>query len=213
MTLPKLYYISQGKTDKEHLENIQQACVCGVEMVQLRLKNSSEKRILKIAHQAREITDHFQTRLVINDFYKVAKEVKADGVHVGKNDGDILAIRKYLSSWQCIGGTATNLEEAKLCVVNLVDYIGLGAYKNSKTKNVVPPFLGNIGYELLLEALATELPIYAVGGVELNDVPALLQTGIYGVAVSNDLTLDFNKISRYHQVLQSAATQEQLYKF
>ena len=83
MILPKLHYISQGNSPKEHLDNIQKACTSGAELVQLRLKNVSEKRVLKIAQEAREITAHFQTRLLINDHYKIAKEIKADGVHLG----------------------------------------------------------------------------------------------------------------------------------
>ena len=69
MIIPKLHYISQGSSPKEHLENIQKACTSGAELVQLRLKNISEKKLLKLAEEAREITAHFQTRLIINDYY------------------------------------------------------------------------------------------------------------------------------------------------
>ena len=82
----KLHYISQGKTPEEHLQNIQSACTAGADWVQLRLKNVAPKVILETAKKAREITSHFQTRLIINDYYKVAKEVNADGVHLGKED-------------------------------------------------------------------------------------------------------------------------------
>ena len=67
MTIPKLHYISQGSTPIAHLENIQKACASGAELVQLRLKNVSEKNILKLAKEAREMTSFFQTRLIIND--------------------------------------------------------------------------------------------------------------------------------------------------
>ena len=97
--IPKLHYISQGSTRKEHLDNIQKACTSGAELVQLRLKNISERKFLKLAEEAREITSHFQTRLIINDNYKIAKEVKADGVHLGKTDPCPTIARKYLYSW------------------------------------------------------------------------------------------------------------------
>ncbi|MFT6246452.1 MAG: thiamine-phosphate pyrophosphorylase, partial [Crocinitomicaceae bacterium] len=61
MQLPKLHYISQGQNPKEHLENIQKACTYGAELVQLRLKDLSPKKLLKAAEEAREITTHFQT--------------------------------------------------------------------------------------------------------------------------------------------------------
>ena len=61
MIIPKLHYISQGQSAKEHLEHIQKACSSGAELVQLRLKNVSEKKLLKLATEAREITSHYQT--------------------------------------------------------------------------------------------------------------------------------------------------------
>jgi thiamine-phosphate pyrophosphorylase len=72
--IPKLHYISQGNSRKDHLDNIQKACTSGAELVQLRLKNVSENKFLKVATEAREITSHFQTRLIINDNYKIAKK-------------------------------------------------------------------------------------------------------------------------------------------
>ena len=72
----KLHYISQGKTAEEHLDNIQNACSSGADWVQLRLKNLDPKTILETAKKARDITGHYQTRLIINDYYKVAKVLK-----------------------------------------------------------------------------------------------------------------------------------------
>lgn len=60
MIIPKLHYISQGDSPKQHLENIQKACTSGMELVQLRLKNVSEKKIIKIATEAREISAIFK---------------------------------------------------------------------------------------------------------------------------------------------------------
>src|SRR5690554_7702201 len=96
MIIPKLHYISQGNSPKELLENIQKACASGAELVQLRFKNVSEKKLLKLAKEARDITSHFQTRLIINDNYKIAKEVKADGVHLGPTDACPTIARKHL---------------------------------------------------------------------------------------------------------------------
>ena len=76
MIIPKLHYISQGNSPKEHLENIQKACTSGIELVQLRLKNVSDKKMLKLALEAREITSHFQTRLIISEHYKISKTIK-----------------------------------------------------------------------------------------------------------------------------------------
>ena len=84
--IPKLHYISEGNSSKAHLENLQKACSAGAELVQLSLENIDEAQFLETAKAAREITAHFQTRLIINKHYKIAKEVKADGVHLEKTD-------------------------------------------------------------------------------------------------------------------------------
>ena len=76
--IPKLHYISQGNSPKTHLDNIQNACASGAELVVLDIQNSSEKKFLKIATKAREITAHFQTRLIINAHIKLAKDLKVD---------------------------------------------------------------------------------------------------------------------------------------
>ena len=207
--ISKLHYISQGNTAKEHLENIEKACTSGAELVQLRLKNLSEKKILKTAEEAREITGRFQTRLIINDHYKIAKKVKADGVHLGKNDTCPTIARKHLETWQIIGGTANTLEDCEILIKKKVDYIGLGPFRFTTTKDNLSPVLGTNGYLTILEALQTNIPIIAIGGIIIDDVPEILETGVYGVAASGEITKDVNKISQFNKLLNSPSEQEQ----
>ena len=207
--ISKLHYISQGASVKEHLENIQQACQAGAELVQLRLKNYSEKKILKAAQEAREITGHFQTRLIINDHYKIAKEVKADGVHLGKSDTCPTEARKHLYSWQIIGGTANTLEDCKNLLDKKVDYIGLGPFRFTTTKDNLSPILGTNGYLTILEELKTETPIIAIGGITLEDITEIMTTGVHGIAVSGEITKDFNKINTFYQHINGDEKLEQ----
>ncbi|MCB4806934.1 thiamine phosphate synthase [Tamlana sp. 62-3] len=210
--ISKLQYISQGSTPDEHLKNIQNACTSGADWVQLRLKNLDEKIILETAQKAREITGHFQTRLIINDYYKIAKAVKADGVHLGKNDASTLEARKHLASWQIIGGTANTLQDCEKLISEEVNYIGLGPFRFTKTKEKLSPVLGLQGYQSILELLNTKTPVIAIGGITINDVPELLKTGVYGVAVSGVITKNFNNISAFNKVLGGPSTREQVYK-
>src|SRR5690554_7928563 len=135
MIIPKLHYISQGNSPKELLENIQKACASGAELVQLRFKNVSEKKLLKLAKEARDITAHFQTRLIINDNYKVAKEVKADGVHLGKTDSCPTVVRKHLYTWQFIGGTANTLQDCESLIEKYVEYISIVPFRFTETQD------------------------------------------------------------------------------
>ncbi len=209
--IPKLHYISQGDSPKQHLDNIQKACTSGAELVQLRLKNISEKKFLKIAKQAREITSHFQTRLIINDNYKVAKEVKADGVHLGKTDSCPTIVRKHLYFWQIIGGTANTLQDCEVLLDKQVNYISLGPFRASSTKENTPPVLGINGYTAITDVLKTGTPIIGVGGIIIEDIPAILKAGISGVAVSEAITKDFNSIKKFNDLLQASSTAEQRY--
>lgn len=208
--IPKLHYISQGKTVDEHVENIHKACSAGAELAQLRLKNIKTNTVLKTAEKAREITAHFQTRLIINDYYQVAKEVKADGVHLGQNDTCPLTARKHLYSWQIIGGTANTLEQAETLLDKKVDYIGMGPYRFTLTKANLSPVLGLAGYTAILEELNTQVPIIAIGGITIEDVPEILKTGVYGIAASGEITTNFNRIKDFKKLLQDNV-QEQVW--
>ena len=211
--IPKLHYISQGISPAEHLENIQKACNAGAELVQLRLKGFPEKKLLKFAHEAWEITSHFQTRLLINDLYKIAREVKADGVHLGKTDSCPTVARKYLYTWQIIGGTANTLQDCETLIEKEVDYISLGPFRFTETKADLPPVLGLEGYAAILDVLKTDTPILGVGGITTTDVAAILATGISGIAVSGAITRDFNSIKLFNELLRASSTEEQRYTF
>jgi len=203
MILPKLHYISQGNTAKEHIDNIQSACSYGAELVQLRLKGLTNKEVLKAAEEVLEITKHFQTRLIINDYYKIAKQVKADGVHLGKNDSDPSIAKATLEDWQIVGGTANTIEDCRTLIDKKIDYIGLGPYQFTNTKKNLSPVIGHNGYLTILEELNTEIPIIAIGGITLNDVPEILKTGVYGIAASGEITKDFNLINQFNKLMKS----------
>ena len=213
MIIPKLHYISQGNSPNEHISNIQKACSSGAELVQLRLKNVSEKRILKIATEAREVTAHFQTRLIINDHYKIAKAIKADGVHLGQNDSCPVEARKHLYTWQMIGGTANTVQECEKLISKEVDYISLGPLRETNTKTDFNKVLGINGYTVIIESLNTAIPILGVGGITTADVADLINAGVTGLAISEEITKNFDSIRSFHQLLNAASTQEQRHTF
>ena len=213
MTIPKLHYISQGNSPKEHVENIQKACTSGAELVQLNLKNISEKKYFKIAKEVIEITSHFQTRLIINGAYKIAKEIKADGVYLEKTDTCPTIVRKDLHTWQLIGGAANTLQDCEALLTKDVDYISLGSFNKTDNKENSNKILGLNGYSLIVEALNTETPIIGFGGITTNDVTAILETGISGIASSKEITIDFNSIQLFNKLLKASSTEEQRYTF
>lgn len=207
--IPKLHYISQGNTPEAHLENIQNSCIHGATLVQLRLKNVPLDQVLITAKEARAITAQYDTKLIINDHYKIAKEVKADGLHLGKTDSCPTVAREHLYSWQIIGGTANTLEDCQALIDKGVDYIGLGPLRFTTTKKNLSPILGFNGYRLITDTLKTKTPIIAIGGITIDDVTDLLQTGIHGIAVSGEITNDFTKIEAFQKSLGASLNKEQ----
>ncbi|SDB36937.1 thiamine-phosphate pyrophosphorylase [Flavobacteriaceae bacterium MAR_2010_188] len=218
--IPKLHYISQGKSKAEQLENIQKACSAGAEMLRLsfydfpKLKSSkSAKMFLELATEAREITSHFQTRLIITSHYKIAKEVKADGVHLNQKDDSPTVVRKNLYTWQMIGATANTLEECENLISKEVDYIYLGPFRKSEVEENTGVILGLNGFTAITEILNTEIPIIGFGGITTEDVTDILGSGISGIAVSDQITQDFNSIKTFNQLLNDSSTAEQRHSF
>ena len=212
MIIPKLHYISQGSSPNEHLENIQKACTAGAELVQLDLKTVSEKKFLKIAREAREITAHYQTRLIISHYYKIAIEVKADGVYLGKTDLCPTIARKDLYSWQYIGAVANTLQDCEALIAKEVDYISLAPFRLTSAKDNIT-VLGLNGFTAIAEALNTETPIIGAGGITTADVIDIIATGVSGIAVSGAITRNFDSIKAFNQLLSASSTEEQRHRF
>lgn len=213
MIIPKLHYIAEGETPKVFIENIQKACTSGVELVQLGFKDASEKKILKLAKEALEITSHYQTRLIISKYYKVAKEIKADGVHLEQAHTCPAVVRTHLWPWQIIGATANTLQDCETLISKNVDYIMLSPFR--KTPNGMPlgTVLGLNGYNAIAEALKTETPLIGFGGIVADDVLDILKTGISGIAEGNVITQNFEAIKIFNQLLNTSSQQEQRHTF
>ena len=213
MIIPKLHYIAEGDSPKAILENIQKACTSGAELVRLGMENASEKKVLKIAKEAIKITTHYQTRLIISSFYKVAKEIKADGVYLEKTDSCPTLVRKNLLSWQSIGGAANTIADCEALLDKEIDYINLGPFKSAVTNDDSNPALGIKGYTAITDVLKTPKPILGFGGITLEDVPDLLKAEISGIAVSKAITQDFDSIKTFNKLLNASSTLEQRHTF
>ncbi|ASK32768.1 thiamine phosphate synthase [Chryseobacterium sp. T16E-39] len=188
----KLQYISQGKTKEEQEFNIYNALDAGVKWIQVRWKNASESELVELCEKARLLCNEYQAKCIINDHIQLAKEIEADGVHLGLNDDSILKARQILGSNKLIGGTANTLQHVLQRIQEPCDYIGLGPLRFTETKEKLSPILGFEGYQQLiqdLKARSVDIPmIFAIGGVRLEDIELLQQIGIYGVAVSGQIT-------------------------
>ena len=193
--LHKLQYISQGTTPNEHLINIEAALDAGIKLIQLRLKNISDVLYIDYANKAKELCDKYEALLIINDNATVAKHSYADALHLGLDDMNVLEAKKIIPN-KLIGGTANTFEHIQQRCAEKVDYIGLGPYQFTSTKKKLSPILGIEGYQNIIHEMKKEnltTPIYAIGGVELKDIEAIINIGVHGIAVSGLITHSDNK--------------------
>ncbi|MDR0802765.1 thiamine phosphate synthase [Fluviicola sp.] len=185
--LNKIHYISQGATFEEQEKDILEALEAGCKLIQLRFKNGTKEKITELAKRAKVLCQFHEAKLIINDWVEIAKEIDADGVHLGLMDTSVREARELLGPTKIIGGTANTLEDVLQRIEEHCDYIGLGPFRFTATKEKLSPVLGLEGYYTILQEMADRcvfIPVYAIGGIELADLEKLKHTGIYGVAVS-----------------------------
>ncbi|MGF6845550.1 thiamine-phosphate pyrophosphorylase [Chitinophaga sp. W3I9] len=206
--ISNLHYISQPS----HTDNILAACDAGCKWIQLRIKNESPATVLPLAELAKKICDRYQASLIINDYPEIAVAVNAAGVHVGKLDMTVAAAHAITGRNMIVGGTANTLEDILQHVQDGANYVGVGPFRFTTTKQNLSPILGLSGYQSILQSLKEKnigIPVIAIGGILPEDIPALMETGIHGIALSGLITHATDKravVNQIHQQLKQLST-------
>ncbi len=191
-TITELQYITHAAPSLTHPQLAEAACKGGVKWVQLRIKDQPYEAWLAIAQETKAICDKYGATLIINDHVEIAREVKAHGVHLGKKDMCPIEARRILGDDSIIGGTANTFEDVKKCNECKVDYIGLGPYRFTVTKENLSPTLGLEGYADIIRACKENninVPIFAIGGIRVEDVREIIPTGVHGIAIGTGIGL------------------------
>ncbi|MGI9583562.1 thiamine phosphate synthase [Chryseobacterium sp. RRHN12] len=190
--MEKLQYISQGNTRQEQELHIRKALDNGIKWVQVRWKNAPENELISLCEISKQLCLEYQSVCIINDHVHLAKEIDADGVHVGLNDTAVEDARLILGENKIIGGTANTLSDVIRRISEACDYIGLGPLRFTTTKEKLSPVLGFEGYQKIVDGVREQsfaVPkIFAIGSVAFEDILPLQEIGIYGVAVSGLIT-------------------------
>ena len=166
---------------------IESAVAGGVTTVQIRDKTAGGRELFELVCKAAELTDG-KAALLVNDrvdVYSAAKAAGAavDGVHLGQEDLPVAAVRKVIGPDAVIGLSAdkqAHLDEVHELPPGTVDYLGVGAIRETSTKADHPAPLGYSGFAQV--AAATTLPCVAIGGVQARDTLPLREAGAAGVA-------------------------------
>jgi thiamine-phosphate pyrophosphorylase len=181
MKISNLHYITTSA------EAAALACQGGVRWVQLRVKNLPTAAWQQRALATQAVCRQHGATFILNDNPALAQAIGAAGVHLGQQDMPPAEARALLGPDFIIGGTANTFADIEGLVAAGVDYIGLGPFRFTTTKEKLSPILGLNGYAEIMEqcrAAGLTTPVVGIGGVELADVAELLAAGLQGVAVS-----------------------------
>ena len=181
-----LYAVTPENADGARLlADVGAALAGGCRLVQYRDKSSPAPERVARAQALRRLTLAHDTRLLINDDIALAFLVKADGVHLGREDGDLAAARAILGPTRLLGASCyADYSAAQRAATAGADYVAFGAVHPSPTKPDAVP----AAVDLFFRA-KTALPVAscAIGGITLENAPALIAAGADLLAVITDL--------------------------
>ena len=182
-----IQFISHSNERCSYLDGIRLSLEGGCKWVQLRMKDAPDEQVAQLGVQARGLCDRYGAKLILDDRVNLVAKTGADGVHLGKNDMPIAQAREILGPGKIIGGTANTFEDIVAHWKSGADYIGCGPFRFTTTKKNLSPILGLEGYRDIVARMkdaGITLPLVAIGGITAEDIPAILETGVDGIAVS-----------------------------
>ena len=182
----KVYLVTDNGQLKgrDFFDVVEESLKGGVTLVQLREKNITSREFYEKALKLREITKKYNVPLIINDRVDIAMAVNADGVHVGQKDIPVSEVKRISGGKLIVGATANTVELAKEAEKQGADYIGSGAMFSTPTKDDAKPMTKDMLKNIVN---SVNIPVCAIGGINIDNVIELKNTGIAGVAVSSGI--------------------------
>ncbi|OGI21111.1 MAG: thiamine-phosphate diphosphorylase [Candidatus Melainabacteria bacterium RIFOXYA12_FULL_32_12] len=179
----KLYLVTdrnQFSSQDEFLDAIAAALKGGVQIIQLREKCANAKEFIELGRKVKELCSLYEALFIINDRVDIAHIIGADGVHLGQDDIDIDSARHLLGQDAIVGLSTHSPEQAQSAIQSGADYIGVGPVFTTPTK----PGRKAVGLEYVEWASEnTDIPWFAIGGINLDNVDEVLDAGALRIAV------------------------------
>lgn len=177
-----LYLVTDEKqNDASFARVIEQAVEGGVTLVQVREKKQDIRSFLRRARLAKSVLTGSKVPLIINDRLDVALAVNADGVHLGQSDFPPCEARALIGQDKYLGLTVESLSQLQKAQTLPVNYLGISTVFATHTKQDTQKVWGIKG---LTEAVThSQLPIVAIGGIQLDNLQSVIDTGVDGIAL------------------------------
>jgi thiamine-phosphate pyrophosphorylase len=193
LRLAKLYLITDARTRQGDLaEFLQAAFAGGVDIVQIREKNMPREAELEVLELARTAAMLRQNIVCVNDSAALAGEFHADMLHLGQADGASAPARAHLHRWALLGRSTHSSAEVDAALADRdVDYLTVGPVHATSLNPAYPP----VGLEPVRHAARrapvseiTSKPFFAIGGIELGSLDAVIEAGARRVVVVSAIT-------------------------
>ena len=200
-----IQFITHETETVGYVEGARMALEGGCRWIQLRMKDASDDEVRKAAAEIQPMCKAHDAIFLLDDRVELAKELKADGVHLGKNDMPVDEARRVLGEEFIIGGTANTFDDIERLARQGADYIGCGPFRFTTTKKNLAPGIGIEGYRDIIEkmeAAGIDLPVVAIGGITADDIDDILATGVRGIAVSGTVLRAENPVAMMKQIIQ-----------
>lgn len=200
----ELQFITHFTEKYSYYDSARMALEGGCRWIQLRMKDASPEEVEQEALRVQALCRTYHATFIIDDHVELVKKLHTDGVHLGKHDMPVAEARRLLGNGFIIGGTANTFDDVKMHYEAGADYIGCGPFRFTTTKKNLSPILGLEGYRRIVSQMkeaGINLPIVAIGGITREDIPAILQTGVTGVALSGTILRADNPAEETRRIL------------
>lgn len=199
-----IQFISHYNERYGYLDSVRMALEGGCRWIQLRVKDATDDQVRPMAVEALRMCREAGATFIIDDRVELVRELGADGVHLGLKDMPVAEARRILGDRFIIGGTANTFDQARAHYEASANYIGCGPFRFTTTKKNLSPILGLEGYRSIMEMMrehGIDIPVVAIGGIEVSDIPSILATGVSGIALSGVVLRAADPVLKMKQII------------
>lgn len=217
----RLQFITHCTERYSYVDSARIALEGGCRWIQLRMKDADESLLEETALVVQKMCKDYGATFIIDDNVHLVKKIKADGVHLGKNDMPIIEARGILGDDFIIGGTVNCFEDILKIMRNtqigtstssvtniqqpIVNYFGCGPFRFTSTKKNLAPILGLEGYGNIIADMKRNninIPLVAIGGITKDDISDILKTGVDGIALSGSILRAENPVEEMRSIVE-----------